>query len=1691
MADQADQPIASGSSTPNRVPTSSAAFLHHLHTDPSSHHITLSASSSRHGFSTGKSPQSISVPLEPTVSEQVKAANSSSRSPSASSASNPPRGGPSSLRPLRRGSSRRGRPKTAPGRTEDDGSHLLAEISSPEMDDAAIMGDPPIPEGLQAIAASDESCLAQFAQEEMADTTDAMGMMNLGGGSGDSGTHLIGRAGHLSDPIESPQRSTTDPARRQTASPEPMGWSTFSEAYAFGLFDPNKMPVPPVPSDSPINIPSAKSSPGKELRSHTVPHPPVTAAPRLPPSTISDSSGGSSGTTVSSAPTTSASSLVQSSVSTTSKGSMSAAMAARKRAFELESISRPSAAATTIGDTSPVRPDHLALPSYSLAAATVRMASTHLRDLDFAPLGAPSPERELLDPLASVMSGDSAHTAKESASSDPGTSRFPLSRSMSSALTGRGRDPDLPPYHLPPIKASPVSTPDESPHYRGKGKEPALDRRATSPDKARKGGIVNTRIPPASAPVERAVEHEAAADYFGNAVSPYVTSSSSSSKTATEKGTPHVNQTLGARGGAPVKEEDSPAEVPTMELPPVVNPSDMQGIYEHYGWLPAPLPPGEAARRKALYRFNILHTSSDVNFDRIAHLAKLVFNPKIVLIALIDGDTQWHKSQSGLGSDEASRVSSFCSHSVLARSDEPFVVLDAQQDWRFMRNPQVVGPPHIRFYAGAPLRTTEGYNLGSLCIIDDKPRAEFTPRSRLILKEFAAIAMREMELWRDKLQLRVRDRIQTSMENFTRECLELDAKSTGTSSESAAKMDQVYTRAAHLVCSTIDLDGCFILDLSQFELVEVHDPSAPTGVKTIYRADPYGAEATSPVLERNDAFGSVSALPVLATTPHPVPTRPLSPLEHQRLSEFLLNNKDGRIFEERAPSWIQSMFPAGLRWGMAVPVFGVDQQPFAMICAYTTNKNKQFLEGYELQFLRAIGVIILSAVLRRRMVLADKTKSILISSVSHELRTPLHGILAAAELLQDTKLDSTQISFLKTVQMCGNSLIETVNHVLDFTKLSGTGSGAGSATRHGRVNLAALVEQTVEGCWVGQRARLFLGDSDIGSFYAPPPPSASGSLQKSQRDTMHEKLSRVETVIDIASREKGWNVRCEKGGLRRVLMNLVGNSLKFTTEGYIQVTLRELPHEPGARHIPVEMAVIDTGKGIGKDFLKEQLFHPFSQENPLQTGTGLGLAIVNSIVRSDSVGGKVDVWSSEGVGTEIRVSFEVEVMDDDDETGSVSSSHSSALTSPGRGRTVTFIGFDLESRGQALSLDVLATYAAAMQFDTSEESTASIVVLNEDLQWLQDHPTEKRPILLLFSKRSVTAADLVGTINNNGGHCQVVYKPVGPAGFRRAVQEAVAWLDGRRGYRGSISSASSTPGTENPPASSVGGDNAQADAQEELLDRPTISRGSSGASAESNSTVSELSHKRFNTEGQKDRVPLTRRRSEEQEQQIRPSMAPRGLTYHAPRRSGGSSAALVGEELDTGSPQPGSPNSSISTISLADGGVMLKAATLPPEAPRRARVARVMVVEDNVINRRVLGAFLKKRGFEWAEAHDGKAGVELFESSPANYWDVILMDISMPVLNGHEATRAIRKIEEKRSQIPTAPLPSTPSRLAGTRKVTLPPLPVVQARSKIFALTGLATAEDKREAFSSGVDGYLVKPVSLASLDVIFKKIGF
>ena len=132
------------------------------------------------------------------------------------------------------------------------------------------------------------------------------------------------------------------------------------------------------------------------------------------------------------------------------------------------------------------------------------------------------------------------------------------------------------------------------------------------------------------------------------------------------------------------------------------------------GVIKPPLPVDEPQRLIALKRYDLLDTPPEQAFDRITRLAAAVLGMPISLITLIDENRQWFKSHHGLDAPLTRREVAFCSYTIL--DIKPMVVQDAMADERFAANPLVTGETHIRFYAGAPLVTPEGYALGTLCV---------------------------------------------------------------------------------------------------------------------------------------------------------------------------------------------------------------------------------------------------------------------------------------------------------------------------------------------------------------------------------------------------------------------------------------------------------------------------------------------------------------------------------------------------------------------------------------------------------------------------------------------------------------------------------------------------------------------------------------------------------------------------------------------------------------------------------------------------------------------------------------------------------------------------------------------------------------------------------------------------------------
>ncbi len=142
-------------------------------------------------------------------------------------------------------------------------------------------------------------------------------------------------------------------------------------------------------------------------------------------------------------------------------------------------------------------------------------------------------------------------------------------------------------------------------------------------------------------------------------------------------------------------------------------------------------------------KYELLDTPADGSFNKMVELAAKVFNVPIALISLVDTDRIWFKSHYGLETRQIPRSPGLCASAIL--SDQIYLVEDARKDPRCLANPLVAGHFGLQFYAAAPLRTKEGYNLGTLCILDKKKRLLNTDQ-QFMLKMMASITMDEIEM---------------------------------------------------------------------------------------------------------------------------------------------------------------------------------------------------------------------------------------------------------------------------------------------------------------------------------------------------------------------------------------------------------------------------------------------------------------------------------------------------------------------------------------------------------------------------------------------------------------------------------------------------------------------------------------------------------------------------------------------------------------------------------------------------------------------------------------------------------------------------------------------------------------------------------------------------------------------------------
>lgn len=157
------------------------------------------------------------------------------------------------------------------------------------------------------------------------------------------------------------------------------------------------------------------------------------------------------------------------------------------------------------------------------------------------------------------------------------------------------------------------------------------------------------------------------------------------------------------------------------------------------------IPDDEDLRLKTLKDYKILDTLSEEEYNALTKIAAEICGTPIALVSLIDNNRQWFKSHYGLDATQTPRDFSFCAHAINT-PNELFIIPDATKDERFFDNPLTTNDPNVIFYAGAPLNTKDGYSLGTLCVIDTKPREGLTESQKESLKALANQVISQLEL---------------------------------------------------------------------------------------------------------------------------------------------------------------------------------------------------------------------------------------------------------------------------------------------------------------------------------------------------------------------------------------------------------------------------------------------------------------------------------------------------------------------------------------------------------------------------------------------------------------------------------------------------------------------------------------------------------------------------------------------------------------------------------------------------------------------------------------------------------------------------------------------------------------------------------------------------------------------------------
>ncbi|PNP58452.1 hypothetical protein FNYG_15115 [Fusarium nygamai] len=973
------------------------------------------------------------------------------------------------------------------------------------------------------------------------------------------------------------------------------------------------------------------------------------------------------------------------------------------------------------------------------------------------------------------------------------------------------------------------------------------------------------------------------------------------------------------------------------------------------------------------------------------------------------------------------------------------VVQDLAADARFAASPNCRPGSFARFYASVPIRSPRGINIGVLCVMSSTPGGDWEDRHSNVMRGLSQTIMDHLEGNRIKHSLKRSTAMSLGLQRFTERELNSPVRKSHVDSELHASeaptqhdngdisatpsvpvdipkyqpkdhtSSNPFLIAATIIKEALPADNCAFFSGDSLDLHLVHSPESeaqydfsldtsclspgvcssagvndtPTAAKfqpscqLLGSSNTLGSNYTEDANNISQVFlshmlqqypeGCIFDFDTQGSFTHDMKSF-ASASEEQPLPPSTFSTNERHSYEQRE---LQRAFN-GARYVAFIPIWD-PLKGLVSIGGFAWSKasRRESDRDSELPFFRALGILAASEAFQIETLAADKAKSDVLGSISHELRSPLHGITLGLELLNDSGLGAAQQNIAHLIGTCCRTLLDTTEHLLDFTKVNqlvgsdtitdGRSEGSTISTAPSNreqimnkaVRLDQIAEDVVESVYAGHSYQ----HASIDHIFSPSNSRTSAdvsairrmdSIEAAEAKAINQRNRPQDGVVSVFllyDPTISWSFQTRAGAIRRIIMNLFGNSLKYTSQGFIKITMAQSQSEDtiGEERM-IELVVEDTGRGISEDFLRNNIFKPFSQEDQLSTGTGLGLSFVQRMTYQ--LGGTISISSQVDVGTKVTVS--IPMLQGTSSSGPEIKVYAQSKCHGLRARLT-----DLPpSHGEALQRETMTCQALLKELcferlGMVSDALSEVERLAPDVVVVQDSSTSNiselarswpdAPVLVVCNNALVVQRYESAHVST--GHrrlCDYVAQPLTPHKLERAVSRVVTlWAE-----------------TEDSPHSTG------------TIPLPTPS----------------------------DTVSCS---------------------------------------------QPPTP-----AIESPLGGLV--------PAQDYFQTPQFLLVEDNPINLKMLTHFMRKLQKPYRTAVNGQEAVNAYKETPGQF-KCVLMDISMPVMDGLEATRQIRAFE----------------RYNGI------------AASKILAITGLGSESTREEATRSGVDVFITKPVKLRELEVV------